>query len=358
MAGHTCPQSGVIGVSRGISKYIYYISRGLLRLGEDVTLLVRDDYRPSESWIKTISAPKFSWMAYPFFLYRHAVTSKADVYYADYPTTGAPFAIAKKRPLVVGVHDAIPWMWNKKEEMLMKDRIADIWIKKCFYVIKNADIILVLSNVARSDILNHTKLQDEQVKVVYCGVDQDFYKPITREPNEKIRIGFFGGLDGRKNAELLVKSFARLAAKRADIELHVAGGGRNFKVFKSMNIQNAYFQGTIQDEKIVEFINSLDIFVYPTLAEGFGLPPLEAMACGVPVITSNATAMPEIIGKYGMLTEPNVDAMCEAIEKLVDDENLRNKYKNLALERASQLSWENAAKQAQKVLQDVINKGG
>lgn len=354
VAAHTCPQSGIVGASRGISKYIYNISRELFRLGEDVTLLIRDDYKPTESWIKTVSAPKFSWMAYPFSLYKYIRNIDADVYYSDYITTGAPFAAGKKSPRAVSILDAVPWMVNNN--MTLRDRIADAWIKRCFKFVKDSDMLIALSNTARQDILNHTNLRDEQVKVVYCGVDQSIYKPIEHEPNAKLRIGYFGGFDGRKNAELIVKSFSELVKRRSDVELHMVGGGRNLERFRSMNIPNAYFQLPLPDEKMVEFINSLDIFVYPTLAEGFGLPVVEAMACGVPVVTSDVTTMPEIVGKYGLMVEPSMSPLCEAIEKLADDESLREKYGNLSLERASQLSWKNAGLMAQKVLSNLCKK--
>ncbi len=354
IAAHTCPQSGVIGTSRGISKYIYNISRELFRLGEDVTLLVRDDYKPEESWIKTIPSPKFSWMAYHFSLYKHMRNATADVYFSDYITTGAALAAAKKTPRAVSVLDAVPWM--KNNNMTLQDRIADAWIKRCFKLAKNSDVLIALSNTARQDILNSTNLRDEQVKVIYCGVDQGVYRPIKHEPNGKVKIGYFGGFDGRKNAELVVKSFAQLSKKRSDIELHMVGSGRNTEIFRSMNIPNTYFQSPLPDSKMVEFINSLDIFVYPTLAEGFGLPIVEAMACGVPVIASNVTTMPEVVGKYGILTYPDVEHTSEAIEKLVDDEKLRKRYAELSLERASQLSWKNAGLMAQKVLSDLCKK--
>lgn len=354
VAAHTCPQSGIVGASRGISKYIYNISRELFRLGEDITLLVRNDYKPTESWIKTVSAPKFSWMAYPFSLYKHIRNIDADVYYSDYITTGAPFAAAKKSPRAVSILDAVPWMENNN--MTLQDKIADAWIKRCFNLVKDSDTLIALSNTARQDILNYTNLGDEQVKVIYCGVDQNIYKPVKREPNTKIRLGYFGGFDGRKNAELVVKSFAQLSKRRSDIELHMVGGGRNLERFRSMNIPNAYFQPPLPDEKMVEFINSLDIFVYPTLAEGFGLPVVEAMACGVPVVTSNVTTMPEIVGKYGLMVEPSISPLCEAIEKLADDAKLRKRYRELSLERASQLSWRNAGVMAQKVLGEICRR--
>ena len=354
VAAHTCPQSNIVGTSRGISKYIYNISRELFSLGEDVTLLIRDDYKPEESWIKTVPSPKFSWMAYHFSLYKNVRNATADVYFSDYITTGAALAAAKKNPRAVSVLDAVPWMENNS--MTLQDRIADAWIKSCFKMVKDSDVLIALTNTARQDILNHTKLRDEQVKVVYCGVDSSIYKPLKREPNKNLKIGYFGGFDGRKNAELVVKSFAKMSSKRSDVELHMVGGGRNTEVFRSMNIPNAYFQPPLLDGKMVEFINSLDIFVYPTLAEGFGLPVVEAMACGVPVISSNVTTMPEVVGKYGILTDPDVEHISEAIEKLVDDEKLRKKYTELSLERASQLSWKSAGLMAQKVLSDLCKK--
>jgi len=348
--GYTVPQSGVLGTSLGISRYTYYMAYYFRKFGHDVELFIRNDYKPDEVWIKTVTAPKSNWIAYPFFLSNIIKNLNADVYFADYPSTGLPFVWNKKSPSVVTIHDVIP-LENDPNKMKPKNRIINKWYRYCFDQIKNADALIVRSNTEKKNALNF--LPEEKIKVVFGGVDLKVYKPTKRKENKKLRIGYIGGLDGRKNSELLVKAFAELSKDRNDIELHVAGGGKNLERFKAMNIPNAKFYGFIPEDNTVSFLNSLDIFVYPTLREGLGLAPIEAMACGLPVIVCNATTMPEVVGKSGMIVDTNIESMKVGIGKMVDSKRLRLTYRSRGLKRAKALTWESAAKQAIKILEGV-----
>ncbi len=273
LVGYTVPQSGVRGMGLGISRYIYYIGKEMREMGHDVELIVRDDFKPKENWIKTAHAPKFAWYPYPFYLRRQLKNKQADVFNSDYVVTGAPLAWLNKRPLVVAVHDALPFQYDRRE-LTIKDRMFVRFFKMCFNSCKKkADAFVVRSESAREEILKSTDLDDDKVFVVSGGIDPKFFYPTKKKPHDKIRIGYKGGLDGRKNAKLLVEIFRRMVKERDDIELHVAGAGANLEKFRRMNIPNAKFYGYIPIEKENEFLNSLDIFVYPTLGEGLGLPP-------------------------------------------------------------------------------------
>lgn len=353
LIGHTTPMSGVRGMGGGISRYIYHLGKTLVNLGQDVELLIRNDYKPKEPWIKTIYSPKFTWFLYPLFVGMAIKNKKSDIYHSDFVTTGVPLIKKNKRPAVVTIHGVEPFSYNKRD-MRKMDKIRLWWYMRSFKEIEKADAIIVMSEFVKREALNVTNIPEEKIYVTYNGLDFKKFFPIKKEKTEKIKIGYLGGLDGRKNVILLVEAFKKLAKERDDIELHVGGAGRNLKIFRSMKIKNAYFYGKIPEQKINEFYNSLDIFVFPSLSEGFGLPPLEAMACGVPVIACNRSSMPEVIGDAGILAEPSEKEMKSGITRLIEDEYLRKKLGKKSLERAKQFTWEKCAKNTLKVYEEVL----
>ncbi len=348
MLAHTTPQSGVAGISIGISKFMYHIALELIKKRHDVELFIRDDYKPSERWVKTVYSPKFTWMLYPFFLGRRIDKVKADVYHADYVTTGAPMISRNKKPNVVSIHDVIPFTYDKNELSAM-DKIRVAWYMRNLRKIEKADAITVLSEHAKREALKRTGIASDRLHIIHAGVDLDRNFPLKKRPHKKTRIGYLGGLDGRKNVGLLVESFMRILESRDDVELHVGGGGNNLEAFRAMKIRNATFYGKIDEGKKNEFLNSLDIFVFPSLMEGFGLPPLEAMACGVPVVASNASSIPEVVGDAGVLAKPTADDMTKGISRLLDNPALRKRLAQRGLENAGRFTWKRCAEQALEV---------
>lgn len=353
LVGYTTPMSGNLGTSLGISKYIYYVGKELIKLGHDVELLIRDDYKPKENWIKTIRAPKTTWSVYPFFIFPHIINKKSDIFHSDYINTGAPLIWAKKHPSVVTMHDAFPFYYNPKD-LTRKDKIIVKIFKFYFKFAKKADAIVLRSNWAKEDALKHTNIPEEKLFVNFGGLDPKMYYPMKKKSHDKIKIGYLGGLEGRKNVILLVETFKKLVNDYDNIELHVGGGGRNVQKFRDMKIKNSFFHGFIPDEKVNEFLNSLDIFVYPTLGEGLGSDPIQAMGCGLPVIASNRSSMPEVIGDAGILAEPNVKSMYNAIARLIENENLRKKIAKKCFERSKELTWERCIQNVLEVYDAVM----
>jgi len=117
------------------------------------------------------------------------------------------------------------------------------------------------------------------------------------------------------------------------------------------------FTGFAPDEDLPIYYNACEAFVYPSFYEGFGLPPLEAMNCGTPVITTNVTSIPEVVGDGGLLIDPYKDKDLQyAMELLLGSETLRAEYSKLGLQRAKLYSWENTAKNTLKVYEEVYKK--
>lgn len=355
LLAHTTPSSGISGISIGISKYVYNLAVMLRKMNQNVEMFIRNDYEPKENWIKTVYSPKYSWIPYPTFLGRKIKHKISDIYHADYVTTGAVLINKKKRPSVVSIHDAIPFTYNKGQ-MSMADSIRLKWYMYNFKKIEKADAITVLSEYSKKQTLIYTNIPEEKIHVAYPGVDFNMYYPRKKHTHKNIRIGYLGGLDGRKNVKLLVESFDRLIEERQDIELHVAGTGKNLSYFIAKNIKNAKFYGRIPDNEVNSFLNSLDIFVFPTLDEGFGLPPLEAMACGVPVLVCNSASMPEVVGNAGILVKPDTEKMVDALNKLVENKKLRTRLSKKGLKMAKEFTWKKCAEDTVKIYESLTSR--
>ncbi len=355
LLAHTVPRSGVVGISTGISRYISCLSEELVKRGNEVELLLRDDFKPDRPWIKTVFSPKFSWMPYPLFLYLKLRKIQSDVYHSDYVTTGAPLAWGKKNPSVVSMHDAIPFTY-KKGELSFADKIRVMWYMKCFRDIQSANAVIVASEFAKGEVLKYTKIPEEKIHAIHYGVDHSMLYPEEKDKSDTVKIGYLGGLDGRKNVELLLESFKKLVERNENVELHIGGTGKNLERFVEMKIPNTYFHGFINPQEIRKFLNTLDVFVFPTLLEGFGMPCLEAMACGLPVIACNVATMPEILDTSGVLVSPNSDDMSNGIENLVRDEKYRKDIANKCHQRSLEFIWEKCADETLKVYNKVIER--
>lgn len=355
LVGYTVPQSSVKGMGLGISRYIYHLGRELIKMGHETELIVRDDFKPKEKWIRTVHAPRLGWYPYPFSLKSALKNKDADVFNSDYVVTGLPLVWLGKRPCAVALHDALPFHDEYRTNLRPKDKIFMRFYDYSFNQIKaRADAIIMRSENAREDLINTTDVNEDKVFVVTGGFDPEFFYPMKKERHEKIRIGYKGGLDGRKNARLLVDVFKKIASERDDVELHVAGAGANLETFRSMNIPNAKFYGYIPISEENSFLNSLDIYVYPTLGEGLGLGPLEAMACGVPVLASNTTSMPEVVGDGGVITKPTVSDFRRELEMLIDDAKLRRKIAARGLKRAKEMTWRRTAEDSLEVYKSIM----
>jgi glycosyltransferase involved in cell wall biosynthesis len=173
-------------------------------------------------------------------------------------------------------------------------------------------------------------------------------------------------LQPRKNLARLIQAFVRFLSisKRKDVYLVLVGtsGWKYDEIFKTIDRFSDYqdrviFTGYVPDEDLAAIYSGAQLFVYPSLYEGFGLPPLEAMQCGVPVIASNRTSLPEVIGDAGLLLDPlNIDDWCQAMLSLSQDESQRQNMQKKGLERARQFSWSKCAEDTVNIYKTILGK--
>ena len=159
-----------------------------------------------------------------------------------------------------------------------------------------------------------------------------------------------GTLEPRKNIERLVRAYSQLVneKKEGNIPYLVLAGGKGwlydsiFATVQELKIEDrVIFTGYVEESQVPVLMKGAKAFVFPSLYEGFGMPPLEAMACGTPVLTSAATSLPEVVGESGVLVDPeSVESICHGLRELAEDEELCRRLQKEGLERAKLFSWD------------------
>jgi glycosyltransferase involved in cell wall biosynthesis len=215
-------------------------------------------------------------------------------------------------------------------------------------IARNAKKIITISENSRNDIKSRLGIRHEKIEVIYCSVSDAFREAntITIKPAEEKYILAVSSLDPRKNFVNLIKAF--IQAGLPNVKLVIVGSAN--KVFADQGIKpliqnndKIIFTGYISDKELIGLYSNALLFLYPSLYEGFGIPPLEAMACGCPTIVSDIASLPEVCGDASYYIDPtNVDSIAQGIVTLVRDEKLRKEFTDKGYERVALFSWENS----------------
>lgn len=235
---------------------------------------------------------------------------------------------------------------------------------------RRANRILTLSEFSRQDIAQRYQVDARKIHVVQPGIEPHF-KPLrdsailkatqARYALPEAFILFFGRTDPRKGVDVLIKAYQKLLAQsEITQQLIIAGraGSADNELRASVRARGletrVRFIGIVPDQDLPAIISAADLVVYPSIFEGFGLPALEAMACGTPVITTNASSLPEVMGDAGLMFEPgNVDALASIIKRLLDSESARCEAAAVGFARAQTFSWTRSARQVLKVYETI-----
>lgn len=233
-----------------------------------------------------------------------------------------------------------------------------------------ADAILVISQQTKQDVMRYLGVAEEKIRVVYCAVSPRF-RPIIPSKRQSLLskysiqeekyLLFVGNIEPRKNIVRLLEAYSQLRTQwGCSFPLILAGGqgwGNTviYKKVEELSLQKEVrFIGYVPDEDLPGLMGGAALFVYPSLYEGFGMPPLEAMACGTPVIASNSSSLPEVVGNAALMVDPHdVDGLAEAMHRALRDSALREEMRRKGLERAKCFTWEETARQTLKVYEDV-----
>lgn len=308
---------------------------------------------------------------------------KVDViFYPWFDLFFATLPVRKKAPTVVMIHDTIPLLFPENYPLGIKGRInflkQKFSLKKCSFVITN-------SNDSKKNITKFLGVDDKKIKVVPLA-PSDSFKVLTE--SEKLRLKrkyklpdsfilYVGDANFVKNLPFLIEGFNQLkrSDKFSDLKLILVGEvflkkliddshielaplGQTNKLINKYQLASEIIKpGLVETVDLVGFYNLATAYVQPSLYEGFGLPLLEAMRCGCPVISSNKGALPEVGGSAAVYFEPTrLDKFTTTLSQVLEDKSLQAKLSKLGRERAAQFSWERVADETIEVFEQAIKK--
>ena len=279
-----------------------------------------------------------------------------DLYHI--PQNGIGFDFDTKIPTVVTIHDLIPYIMPETVGKGYLER----FLRDMPNIVYNSAGILTVSEYSKRDILKFFSFYpEEKIFVTPLAANKNF-KPLDKNMCRSYvketfgvttpYILYIGGFSSRKNVLGLVKSFSSIYKDlNKPYKLLIGGslkdeGQKLFNFVADNNLQDlVIFCGYIDDDTLPILYSGCDAFVYPSLYEGFGLPPLEAMSCKAPVITSNLTSIPEVTGDSALLINPyEEDDLKNALVKLLNDENLKATLSEKGYSRSLDFTWNNTAK--------------
>jgi len=304
-------------------------------------------------------------------LARQVAQDKLQLFHA--PNLTAPLRLAC--PLVLTIHDTI-WLFPKKfaqRKTWSTQRKLMEWYYRWVphFAARHAALILTVSQAAKASIVEHLGLATERIFVTPEAANQ-IYRPIRDQQRiEAIRSKYnlagdflltIGSADPRKNLTTLVQAYALLpAALRAQYRLVIVWTHDFLAAELSEQIAQLGLTDQVQfvkrapNEDLVMLYNAASLFVFPSRYEGFGLPPLEAMACGTPVVAANNSSIPEIVGDAAFLTDAEDGrAMAALMAQVLADKNVQTTLAQKGLKRAATFSWENCARQTLAGYQQAI----
>jgi glycosyltransferase involved in cell wall biosynthesis len=268
---------------------------------------------------------------------------------------------------VVTIHDLSFLRYPEAAEPSLR-RYLSAAVPRCA---GEADVILADSENTRRDVVELLGLPSEKVYVIYPGVDQRFSAIQERESLEAVKERYglsypfilsVGTLEPRKNLIVLLEAYAMLKERRDLPHRLVIAGGKGwlyegiFQRVQELSLgEGVVFLEFVPDDLLPSLYTLADLLAFPSLYEGFGLPPLEAMACGTPVVTSESSSLPEVVGEAGlMVPADDPGALAEAMGRVLDDAKLSEDLVARGLARAAQFSWEAAGKKLLAVYESRI----
>jgi glycosyltransferase involved in cell wall biosynthesis len=300
---------------------------------------------------------------------RAAARLRPDVLF--FPAVYSYYPVPTRRPMVITFHDAIA---EEHPGLIFPHwRSRLLWRLKTRLALAQASRILTVSESARRQVAGAFGLREENIAVTHEGPGADFHPPedpaaglaARRElglPEEGPLLVYLGGLSPHKNLDGLLRAFARLppGAHLALVGDH--SGDAFFSCYQELRglveeldlEGQVTFTGFVPNAQLATLLGGATALVLPSFSEGFGLPVVEAMACGLPVAASRAGSLPEVVGEAGLLFDPHsIDDMAATLKRLLEDDALCADLRTRGLERARSLSWATAARGVLDLLEEV-----
>lgn len=350
----------------GLGRYAANIAAGLLGLGVHLSAFINDPreshLRPPLSDLPTFSAhlPRKRWRL------------RAAVSYFGGPTLGAAFpgvtlfhATEHLLPVIPGAHSVftlhdVAYLRYPRYHLLQNRAYLTLMMPR---FLKRAEAVICVSEATRRDAEQFYGLPPEKLHVVPEGVEPHF-RPATPTAQAEVRaryhlperfVLYVGTIEPRKNLLTLLEAWPHLPA---EVTL-VLAGGKGWLYEETLARATALGQrvrvlGHVPEADLPALLSAATVFAFPSVFEGFGLPPLEALACGTPVVAAEASSLPEVVGTAGLLVPPlDVAAWGAALRRVLEDATLRADLSARGRTRAAQFTWEKAARATWQVYRAV-----
>ena len=274
---------------------------------------------------------------------------------------------------VVTVHDVIHLLFPQYLRSRLASHYARYMIGRA---LEKAELVLTVSDSSKRDLLTFFEVSPDKVVVIPNGLDSAITEGLSVEELAQVKerfqifgrtVLFVGNIKPHKNVERLIAAFAKVREDPEFSDLTLIVVGDDISKYPSLRRtverhqvrRNVRFFGFVPELTLVALYKIADVFAFPSLYEGFGLPPLEAMANGTPVVTSNISSLPEVVGNAALTVDPyNIDKISEAIHEILSDRALRSRLIADGYERAKQFSWEGSAAQVHQAYRQALGISG
>lgn len=262
-------------------------------------------------------------------------------------------------PMVITVHDLFPM----QEEIPVPSGMRVKWTRHAERMIPLASRLIVPSNYVRATLAEHFPEVTDRIRVTPLAASDRFVPSTLERPLEQPYVLWIGRIDPRKNLRRILEAWQGLPnAIRSSHRCVLIGPWKPAEVVREhpdlaelLRLDGLEFRQHVTEAEHRQWLTHADALVFPSLAEGFGLPIVEAMRCGCPVLTSNVTSMPEVAGDAAVLVDPtSVDEIRQGLERLMTDANLRNELRERGSIQARLFSWERTARQTVDVYHEVL----
>lgn len=332
---------------------------GLLNKEDQFLIYHRDEFNPELAFpiwenYEVIQKPFPFWWTQTRFSWEIFKTKPDRLWM---PMHSLPYLCSKKTKTVVTIHDLAFKFFPQffpREDLRRLNWFTD-------YAVQHADKLIAVSNSTKNDLLRvYPSLREEKVKVIYHGYDKElFNENISEEQIKETNIRcqvpdteyiiYVGALQPRKNIGTLISAYEIIKKDFPALKLVIAGdlGWLYESILTKMEaVEGVLYLGKFKTKNLPFFLRGAQVFVLPSLYEGFGLPVLEAMACAIPVVAADNSSLSEIVGEAGILYKPNnAEALASALRKVLESPALQNQLKKKGLERAKCFSWEKCARE-------------
>jgi glycosyltransferase involved in cell wall biosynthesis len=286
----------------------------------------------------------------PLLARRHALDVIHD------PSGVCPFVVggwARGHKRVASLYDATAFLYPETHAVLT--RLHDVLYVRA--ALPHVDAVITSSTASRQDLIRFMHIPESKIHVVPLAADLRF-RPVARESASEVaaRYGlhepfilYFGALEPRKNIPALLQAFAELRIKFPGLTLALGGGARWKyaeipRTITRLNLTSAVqFTGYVADADLPALYSAASVFCYPSLYEGFGLPVLEALACGAPVVAANVSSLPEVAGEAAVLVEPNAEGISAGIRSILRNADLAADLRQRGPVHAAKYSWARTA---------------